>query len=150
MSQSFVCLHYHIIFSTKHRASFISPDLEPRLYEYIGGIIRQMDGHLLSAGGMPDHLHLLCALGKQWSIADALRTIKANSSRWVHQTFLDRKEFAWQRGYAAFATSCSDLDRVKQYIQHQPEHHRKMTFKEELIALLERHRIEYDERYLWE
>jgi REP element-mobilizing transposase RayT len=89
MPQSFTCLHYHLVFSTKNRVPALSVELEPRLYEYIGGIIRAHRGHLLAAGGMPDHVHLLCSLGKEMAIADALRVIKANASKWIHQTFAD-------------------------------------------------------------
>jgi REP element-mobilizing transposase RayT len=150
MPQSFTSLHYHLIFSTKAREPFIDAALRPRLYEYIGGILRAHDSVLLAAGGMPDHVHLLVSLGKERAIAEILRIIKANSSRWVHETFLDRQAFAWQTGYAAFTVSLANLDSVKAYLAGQEEHHRKRTFKEELIAFLRRHRIEYDERYLWD
>lgn len=124
--------------------------MQPRLYDYIGGILRAEDSCLLAAGGMPDHVHLLARLNKQLSMADALRLIKANSSKWVHETFSDQSTFAWQTGYAAFAVSYSALEKVKRYLANQVEHHRKMTFQEELLALLKRHSMEFDERYLWD
>ena len=105
MPQSFACLHYHMIFSTKNRTSAITPDVEPRLYEYIGGILRADGGCLIAAGGVPDHVHLLCGLDKQTDVADAVRTIKTNSSKWIHETFPTQRAFAWQTGYAAFAVS---------------------------------------------
>ena len=99
---------------------------------------------------MPDHVHLLVSLDRQVAIADALRIIKANSSRWVHETFPTLSGFAWQAGYGAFAVSYSHLDRVKAYLPRQAQHHRRMTFQEEFLAFLQRHGISYDERYLWD
>ena len=150
MPQSFVCLNCHMVFSTKNRVPLIQPDWAPRLYDYVGGIVRGQCGRLLAAGGMPDHVHLAVSLDKKVAVADALRLIKTNSSRWVHETFPALRHFAWQTGYGAFGVSYSDLDRVKQYIAKQQEHHRARTFKEEFLALLKRHQIEYDERYIWD
>ncbi|MHC4718330.1 MAG: IS200/IS605 family transposase, partial [Planctomycetota bacterium] len=125
-----------------------SDDRLPRVVKYIGGIIRQMDGQLLEGDGMDDHLHLAAILHPTSAIADALRTLKTNSTRWIHQTFDGMAAFAWQEGYAAFTVSRSVLPAVKEYIRTQKEHHRKMTFADELKALLDKHGIEYDERYL--
>jgi putative transposase len=83
-------------------------------------------------------------------VADALRVLKANSSRWVHETWSERRSFAWQTGYAAFSVSQSNLDQVCAYVASQAEHHQRMTFQDELVAFLKRHGIEYDERYIWE
>ena len=99
---------------------------------------------------MPDHVHLLVSLDKQISMAETMRIVKANSSRWVHETFPALSGFAWQAGYGAFAVSYSHLERVKNYLERQAEHHRKVTFQEEFIAFLKRHEIDYDERYLWD
>jgi len=150
MPQSFACLHHHLIFSTKHRDPLITPEVQPRLFDYIGGILRSEGCALVAAGGIPDHVHLLISLNRQVSIADTLRIVKANSSRWVHETFPDLSGFAWQAGYGAFAVSYSHLDRVKAYLSRQAEHHRRITFQEEFIAFLQRHGIEYDDRYLWD
>jgi putative transposase len=150
MPQSFACLHYHLIFSTRHRAPILAEGLRPRLYEYVGGILRAEGGALIAAGGMPDHVHLLASLGRQASVADTLRLIKANSSRWIHETFPDLGGFAWQTGYGAFTVSYSHLPRVRTYIAGQAEHHRTTTFQEEFLAFLRRHHIAYDERYLWD
>jgi REP element-mobilizing transposase RayT len=98
---------------------------------------------------MPDHLHLLTAIDKQGSVADTMRDLKSNSSHWIHET-IARPEFAWQRGYAAFAVSYSNLNAVQAYIENQPEHHRVRTFQEEFRELLRRHNIEFDERYIWD
>jgi REP element-mobilizing transposase RayT len=139
-----------LIWSTKHRQSILSGDIRDRLFQYIGGIIRNDGGKLLAAGGMPDHVHLLADLGKQQSVSDAVRDIKSNSSGWIHQTFPELKLFAWQSGYGAFTVSYSNTETVKHYIANQAEHHRQRTFQEEFVEFLRRHGIEYDERYLWE
>lgn len=125
------------------------PDWSPRLYQYIGGTLRAKDSVLLAAGGMPDHIHLMISLGKQTTIADLIRDIKANSSRWIHEAFASLRGFAWQTGYAAFSVSPSSLGDVKQYIANQSEHHRVRTFQEEFVLFLERHGVPYDE-HLWD
>ncbi len=150
MPQSFACLHYHLIFSTKDRAALLTSECLPRLFAYIGGILRTADASLVAAGGMPDHIHLLVSLGRQVSIAEVLRLLKTNSSRWIHETYPDCRGFAWQSGYGAFSVSFSHLDRVRDYLARQAEHHRVVTFQEEYRAFLERHHIAFDERYLWE
>ena len=150
MPQSFISLTYHLIFSTKQREPTLREELRPRLFEYVGGTLRAEQGQLLAAGGMPDHLHLLVALHQTTSFADAMRTIKANSSRWIHENVADLRGFAWQAGYGAFAVSDSSLPDVKLYLEQQAEHHRSRTFQEEFLAFLSRHGISYDERYLWD
>jgi putative transposase len=149
MPQSFTCLHYHLVFSTQQRQPIIDPSWQSRLFEYIGGILRAENGTLVAAGGMPDHVHLLASIDKQKSVADTLRDIKSNSSRWIHET-LRFQQLVWQRGYGAFAVSFSNLDAVQSYIENQPEHHCVRTFQEEFREMLVRHRIEFDERYIWE
>ena len=150
MPSSYTCLRYHLVWSTKHRQPLISEDIRDRLFQYIGGIIRDDGGKLLAAGGMPDHVHLLADIGKQQSVVDAVRDIKANSSGWIHKTFPQFQSFAWQTGYGAFTVSYSSVEAVKNYIANQAEHHRKRTFQEEFVEFLQRHGIEYDDRYLWE
>ena len=124
----------------------LGDELRPRLYEYMGGIVRGCGGVLMAAGGMPDHVHLLASLGRRTTLADALRDIKANSSRWIQATFPSMAGFAWQSGYGAFTVSHSHLERTRAYIAGQAEHHRVMTFQEEFRAFLDRHGIAYDER----
>lgn len=149
MPQSYACLHVHFVFSTKDRRPLITADLQPRLFEYIGGILRAEKSCLIAAGGMPDHVHLLASLGRELSVSDAMRTVKSNSSGWIHETFPDQRAFAWQSGYGAFAVSYSNIDEVQRYIARQAEHHAKRSFQDEFIELLQRHEIEYDERFIW-
>ena len=148
MPQYYVCLPIHVVFSTKNRAPFIQPEWEGRLYQYTGGILREEKCVLLAAGGMVDHVHFLISWSKEKSVADVLRVIKTNSSRWIHDTIPGQHAFAWQAGYGAFAVSQSNVDQVKHYIASQKEHHRNMTFKDEFIAFLKKHAIPFEERYL--
>ena len=150
MPQSFASLHCHMIFSTKGREPFIDPDLQPRLYEYIGGVLRLRGSVLVAAGGMPDHVHLLVSLSREEVMAAVVRDVKSLSSKWVHESFPERGAFAWQTGYGAFAVRFSNVPAVKRYLARQAEHHRTRTFQEEFIAFLRRHQIPYDERYLWD
>src|SRR6202142_1130439 len=105
MPQSLASLNLHLVFSTKNRQPLIDADLQSRLYEYIGGILRAEKSVLLAAGGMPGHAHLLMALSRELSIAETVRLVKANSSKWIHGTFSGRRQFAWQAGYGAFSVS---------------------------------------------
>jgi putative transposase len=150
MPQSLVSLTTHIVFSTKDRKPFISQDLAPRLYGYIGGIVHNTRSVLLAAGGIEDHIHLLVSLGRTASISDLIRNIKTNSSSWVHETFPQLARFAWQSGYGAFSVSRSVIERVKGYIANQKKHHKKETFQDEFVRFLKEHDLEYDERYLWD
>ena len=149
MSQSLVCVNCHLIFSTKERAPLISEELSPRLLDYIGGIVRNQRACLVAAGAVPDHVHLVVSLGKELSVAAAVRLIKSNSSGWIHETYPQLQDFAWQVGYGAFSVSHSNMNRVTQYVGRQREHHRVRTFQDELREFLKRHNVEYDERYVW-
>lgn len=150
MPQSFSCLHTHLVFSTKHRYPFLTPDLTERLYPYLGGLNRNRKSTLLRVGGIADHVHLLVRLARDISVADFVGAVKSNSSGWVHETFPDRRAFAWQQGYAAFAVSQSGIDDVCAYIENQAEHHRVKTFQDEYRQFLDKHGIEYDEQYVWD
>ncbi|MGA7861142.1 MAG: IS200/IS605 family transposase [Thermoplasmata archaeon] len=140
----------HCVFSTKERRPLITPPLRERLWPFIGGIARRNRMKAVEIGGMPDHVHILVSLPATLSIAQALQLLKGASSRWVHETFPEHRRFQWQEKYGAFGVSVSLLDKTIRYIQSQEQHHRHTTFQEEFLALLKRHRIEYDERYLWD
>lgn len=150
MAHTFTHLLTHIVFSTKDRAPLLEPELKSRLFPYMGGIIRQMDGHVMLINGPADHVHILTTFPARLSLSDFMRDLKANSSGWVHNEFPKWKAFAWQTGYGAFAVSHSSLQEVKDYIRDQEEHHRRKTFKQEFVSFLKRHEIQYDPRYLWE
>jgi putative transposase len=150
MPQSYVSLYTHFVFSTKHRRPIIVEEMQARLFEYIGGIVRSERGKLIAAGGMPDHVALLVSVPKEKSTSETMRDVKTNSSAWIHNTFDSLADFAWQAGYGAFSVGYSNLDVVKRYIANQKRHHLKRTFQEEFVEFLTRYDIEYDEKYLWE
>ena len=151
MAHTFTYLTYHLIFSTKDRVSYISPDLKPDLSAYLGGIIRELNGKALIINGTADHTHLLVQLAPTHSVSDVLRILKTNSSKWIRETNrLSRMKFGWQTGYGAFTVSKSRLDSVYEYIANQEHHHKKVSFQEEFISFLKQHGIAYDERYIWE
>jgi REP element-mobilizing transposase RayT len=149
MASTYTNLLYHIIFSTKHREPLIHNSLKGELHKYLGGLVRDMKGTLLEIGGMADHVHLVGKLRADPSLADVMY-VKANSSGWVNDRPTQQGLFYWQTGYAAFTVSESQLPAVREYVRTQEQHHRGMTFKEELLELLRRHNVEYDERYLWD
>ena len=140
----------HIVFSTKHRQPWITPDVAERLYPYIGGIVRAEKGVLYDRGGVEDHIHLYLRWRTDESISNLMRTVKSRSSGWVHETFPTLGAFAWQEGYGAFSVSKSQEEVVKKYIGGQAAHHKKEDFKSELLRLLRVHEIEFDERYVFD
>jgi putative transposase len=150
MAHTFTHLLTHIVFSTKERQPWLVPELKPRLFAYMGGIIRELDGHGMLINGPADHVHILTTFPARVALSDFMRDLKANSSGWVHDQFPEQPTFSWQTGYGAFAVSQSNLEQVKQYIQNQEAHHRKRSFKEEFVEFLKRHHLQYDERFLWE
>ena len=148
MGHSFTSFHSHFVWSTKERAPVIDQRIQDRLYGYIGGIIREKHGELLACGGTSDHIHLLLRTPSIIAHSDFCRHIKANSSKFVNKTF-SIPRFSWQEGYAGFAVSVSQLPRVKSYIKNQEEHHKKLSFQEEFVLLLKKHKIEFDAKYLF-
>ncbi len=150
MPQSLSSVTLHVVFSTKHRYPLIPSRIRPELHRVMAGILHSSRSRLLSAGGMPDHQHLLVSLDRSMSVSQTLREIKSNSSHWIHRSCPRLRRFAWQGGYSAFSVSHSQIGQLKNYLEHQGQHHRTMTFKEELCALLKSHRVEFDERYLWD
>jgi REP-associated tyrosine transposase len=148
MSQSFTNLLYHLIFSTKDRRPLIKLDYQPRLYDYIGGVIRSTGGISPGVNGMEDHVHVLAKLRPDRALADVLRELKANATGWMHNVFPRLSDFSWQRGYAAFTVSQSNLRQVQRYLANQKQHHHQVSFRDEFIRFLKVNRIEYDERYI--
>ena len=150
MPSTYTNLLYHIVFSTKDRRPFLNPELQAELHPYIGGIILDAGGKPIEIGGVADHVHILAKLPATLAVADALRLIKSNSSKWVGERPDLAHAFAWQTGYSAFTVSKSQVDLVREYIRQQEQHHRKQDFKAELVSLLKKNDIEYEEKYLWD
>jgi putative transposase len=149
MSHSYTRSLFHCVFSTKGRQPLITAELQDRLWPYIGGIARDNKMKALQVGGVEDHVHILLSLPSTMAIAKAIQLIKGGSSKWVHDEFPAHRGFAWQEGYGAFSISVSHRDPTIEYITNQKEHHRKKTFKEEFLAMLAKHGIEYDPRFIW-
>ncbi len=147
---SFTKLTYHIVFGTKYRRRTICRDFQKRLFDYLGGAVRGMDGVLIEVGGVEDHLHLLANLPPTKALSEVVRDIKAGSSKWLNTLPECQASFEWQKGYAAFTVSYSQVVVVQQYVAGQEEHHRRKTFKEEYIELLQRHEITFEAQYLFE
>lgn len=150
MPQSYCNLTYHIVFSTKGQFPWLRSDVRDRVHAYLGGAIRQEKGVALAVGGVEDHIHILAKLHQEKALAHVLRSVKANSSAWIHREFPELAPFAWQNGYGAFTVSASQIEKVRRYITQQDAHHHKTSFREEFEALLHAHGIEYDPKYIWE
>jgi putative transposase len=136
----------HVVFSTKERRNIIPTEMKERLWSYTAGICKRQKIFVHAIGGMEDHIHLLLQFPATIAISEAVNKIKVNSSGWMSDEI---GRFAWQQGYGAFSVSKSNIAAVVRYIQNQERHHRKMTFEEEFIALLEKHGIEYDPKYVF-
>ena len=146
MARTYTKLVYHIVFSTKERMPLITGEIRDRLYPYLGGVIRGEKGSLVEIGGVADHVHILARFGATVAVSEMVKRIKGNSSHWLSQEV--GTWFAWQTGYGAFTVSESQVAAVRKYIQRQEEHHQRVSFKDELISLLRKHGIEFDEENL--
>jgi len=150
MPNTYTQLYYHAVFSTKNRFPFIDESVEKRMYPYFRGIAEGIGCALVTGNGAADHVHLLMRAPARLSVSSMLQSMKADSSKWVHDTFEHLSKFEWQVGYSAFSVSSSAVEKVREYIRNQKKHHAKVSFHDELRRLLEEHGIEYDERYLWD
>ncbi len=146
MAHTYPNILIHCVFSTKERRSAIPDELLPGLLQYINGIGSNIRVPVIAAGGINNHVHLLIALPATITLAKAMQTFKANSSRWMGEHGIG---FAWQDGYGAFSVSASNRDAVKQYVEHQAEHHRKHSFEDEFVALLKKSGVSYDPPYVF-
>ncbi|MBF0107381.1 MAG: IS200/IS605 family transposase [Deltaproteobacteria bacterium] len=149
MAGTFTFLGIHFIFSTKNRVPLIDKEFQGQLHQYIGGTVRGLKGKLIAVNSIPDHIHLYTTMPKTISVSKYMEIIKSASSKWIHQTFSDKKQFAWQEGYGAFSVSKSNETKVVEYIAQQEQHHHKKSFQEEFLEFLKANDIEYDEKYIW-
>ncbi len=148
MPSTHLSLHYHLVFGTKDHAPLIAPAWRDDPHAFMGGIVRTLGGVPEAVGGVSDHVHLLVGLRPTHRLANVLRELKTVSSRWVHET-TGLSLFAWQEGYGAFTVSASQRDDVRHYIEQQAEHHRRRTFREAYLELLQRSGTEFDARYVY-
>ena len=149
MANTFTSLHYHLIFSTKNREPWIFPDIEERIWRFMGGIARKYKMTALQIGGVEDHIHALVLAPPTVAPFQLAQVLKGESSKWIHDEFARLKQFSWQDGYAAFTASRSNIPPVIAYIQNEREHQRRKTFQEEYLEFLQAKGVEYDEGYLW-
>jgi REP element-mobilizing transposase RayT len=147
MPSTLTSLHYHLVFSTKDRKPFLTPDLLPSTHAYLGGCIRNADAVPIKIGGVDDHVHILARMKPTRCIADLMRDIKKASSEWLRNEMRQR-QFHWQDGYGAFTVGYSQIDAVRQYIATQAEHHCRKTFEDEYREFLKAYGVSFDERYL--
>ncbi len=147
MANTYISGFVHYVFSTKERRKCIGDEIRPRLWAYMGGIARQNGMKAIAVGGMEDHTHVLLSFPGTMAIAKAAQLVKGGSSKWMNEH--QGLGFHWQDGYGAFTVSVSQLNTTIEYINKQPEHHKRRNFQEEFIALLKKHKVDYDPRYVW-
>lgn len=148
MSQSLARNTIHLVFSTKNREPTIAPGLDAKLFAYLAGTLNELQCPALSVGGVADHVHIMFVLSRTISLSGTVEEIKKSSSKWMKKNGVPR--FYWQSGYGAFSVSASSEKDVSAYIANQAERHRKLSFQDELREFLKKHRVEWDERYVWD
>ena len=149
MAQTLSKIYLHIVFSTKNRKNLIDKDIEMRLYAYVSELSKEINCNVLAIGGTENHLHVLSTISRNISVSDYVKKIKSGSSGWIKSQSIKYNSFYWQNGYGVFSVSESMLERTKNYIFNQKSHHRKISFKDEYLRLLDKHQIGYDENFLW-
>lgn len=149
MANTFTQIHIHFVFAVKFREALIQPHWKERLYQYITAIVQGYGHKMLIINGMPDHVHFLVGLRPNQSISELMQDVKGGSSKWINEEKLVKRKFAWQEGYGAFSYSKSQVPGLIKYIQKQEEHHRKVTFQEEYVKILEELQIPFDLKYIF-
>ncbi|HEY1802677.1 MAG TPA: IS200/IS605 family transposase [Terriglobales bacterium] len=147
MSHTYVSSLVHCVFSTKNRQKLITPEIQPRLWAFVGGIARKNEFKALIVGGTEDHAHILLSLSATMPLAKAMQLLKGASSHWMNEEY--GKGFAWQEGYGAFTVGISQQAGTVAYIKNQVEHHRRRDFQQEFLVFLKKHKIDYDPRFVW-
>lgn len=149
MPNTYTQLFIHLVFAVKYRKAVIAPEWEDKLHKYITGIVKRNGHKLLAINSVPDHLHMFIGLNPAQSISELMRQVKGDSAEYLNKERLTFQKFHWQEGYGAFTTSKSHVAAVINYIQNQKEHHKKCSFKEEYLKILNDYKVEYEEKYLF-
>ena len=149
MPNTYTQVYIHLVFATEYRSRLLRKEMRTELFDYTAGIVRELNCFVQCIGGMEDHVHLLIGLIPSLSISTFAQKVKANTSRFINDKAWIPGKFRWQDGYGAFSVSQSALEQVRGYIRNQEQHHSSRTFSEEYLALLEKHNISYDEKYIF-
>lgn len=150
MANTYTQINIHAVFATKGRENFILKNFRDQLFQYISGILRNINQFPLAVNGHKDHVHVFFELKPTDSVSNVLQIVKTNSSKWINDSKFLKGKFNWQNGYGAFSYSKSQRNDVIQYIINQEEHHKKQSFKTEYLELLNKFEIEYNDEYLFE
>ncbi len=150
MAQSLVKMYVHIVFSTKYRSKILTPDIQPELFSYLGGICNKLDCIPIKIGGYLDHVHILCIFSKKTTLIHLLQEIKTGSSKWIKTKGEKFSDFHWQDGYGAFSVNPSQIKIVSDYISNQMTHHSKVPFEDEYRTFLTKYKVEYNEKFVWD
>ncbi len=149
MANTYTQNHIQAVFAVQNRISLIQPVWKDELYKYISSITAKYDHKVLQINGMPDHIHLLMGFRPTQALADLMKELKEDSSKWINARRFVKGKFNWQAGYGAFSYSKDQVPRVIRYIQNQEKHHKKQSFLDEYEELLKIHGIKYDQRYIF-
>ncbi len=149
MANTFTQIHIHGIFGVQNRLSLIQESWKDELYKYITGIIQNNHHKLIAVNGIPDHVHVLFGMRPTQSLSDLMKDIKGSSSKWINQKRIVKGRFSWQAGFGGFSYSKSQIPRIAGYIENQQEHHKKKSFIDEYVEILEAYGIDYDSRYIF-
>jgi len=150
MPQSLVRNYIHITFSTKNRKSLICSDIEDELFNYLGGICKNLECYPVIVGGHKNHIHILSLLSQKVALMKLIEELKTHSSKWIKTKGEKYLDFYWQNGYGSFSVNPTEIEVVKKYILNQADHHIKKTFEEEYLTFLKKYDVAYDERYVWD
>jgi REP element-mobilizing transposase RayT len=143
-------LLYHIVFSTKNRQRWLTDGFREKVFAYMAGTAKDLNGFAIKVGGFYDHVHLLVRIPAKIAVSEFVGLLKASTSKHINDTSELIRKFGWQDGYGAFTVSVSAKDAVVAYIENQMEHHKKQTFEDEYLAMLAKHEVEYDPRYVFD
>jgi putative transposase len=150
MPQSLANIYVHLIFSTKNREPLLRPEFRESLHAYMATVLANIKCPAILINSVEDHVHILFRLDRTVALSEAVEEVKKPSSKWIKSQGPGLAKFAWQAGYGAFSVSESNAAQVAHYISTQEEHHRKTSFQDEFRKFLRKHKIEFDERYLWD
>lgn len=149
MANTYTQIYLQFVIVVKNRKSLIKPDWEPNLHKCITKIVEKKNHKMIAINGMPDHLHMFVGYRPAESISEFMKVVKGESSKWIEKEGFVKGKFSWQVGYGAFSYSRSHIDRVYKYIMNQKKHHQKRSFRDEYVAMLKKHNVDYDERFIF-